>query len=113
MSEAKAQRVHAQLPEALIFMADAMEQNPLLHFSTALELARNHLNNDVAELLDSVLRMMQVGFTPRQALWETVSRADMPAFTAVVAFIEETQQPDDVLITSATLRQAAAHLGAQ
>ena len=106
MTQTRAQRIHRQLPETLLYIADAIEQNPMLHFSAALELARDHFQHDLAEILDKVVRLMQLGMSHFEALQKVAASENIPAFTWIVA----AHQPDESFITAATLRRVAERL---
>ncbi len=113
MTTPQAQHIRNQLPAVLVFIADSMEQNPMLHFSTALELARDDFQHEVADMLDRVIRLMQLGMGPFEALQIVAAEANVPAFTDIVTFIVDVHQPDNSFITSTTLRYAAERFTAE
>lgn len=111
MTESVALRVKNQIPEVFNFIADAMEGNPMLHFDAALELADQHFDHELADILREVVSVISLGSGHFESMKKVAERHDIPAFTEAVAFIIQTHQPDGSFITADTLRRAVAQSG--
>lgn len=99
------ERVH-QLRDVLIFIADAMDQDAFLHFSQALEHARFQFTQERADIAGTILRFVQLGSPPIEALQKIAVEEDLPIFTEAVQLIAH----ERTFITSETLRRVAEHL---
>jgi len=110
MATSKAKRVQEQLPAVFNFIADAIEDNPMLHFDAALEQAHYHFDDELTAMLGSVVRYMSLGMTVWEALKLVADQHRIPAFHHVVTVIIQTHQPDGSFITADTLRRAVAQL---